>query len=261
MKSDISVYAAGVILLLGTTSLPPQPARAQYVNPYTGYNWNNPASSFLDTAIQGMQSRMMLSNSLASSNLSAAALRESYERQLKTGNSRIKSGKATTRITPRAFPVDEWLTRCGGTTPKKRKQILAEITTQRDIWAQEIRARHADPADMAQVLGLAFVLAWEAQTGGKATPAQYKGITQDFRNSLLKDPAYQGMSLADRQFLLERHLLGGTDPVRLMREGRRTNDSVTLQKAHDNGLRYVNLWLPRGFTHYEATPTGFQERK
>lgn len=257
MRNAAFIYATGTLMLLGIAL----PARAQYVNLYTGNNWNNPNSSLLDTAILGMRNRMMLSNALASSRVSAASLRAAYTRQVNLGQSRIKSGKATTRFTRGTFPTDYWVKQCGGTTPEKRKQCLAEFAVQKELWAQEARNRNADTNDMAQALGLAFVLAWEGQTGEKPTAAQYKGITQDFRTMLLKDALYQGMSASDRQTYFEGQMINATDSVRLLREGQQTGDTATLQKAHDSGKKYTNIWLPRGYTRYVATSTGFQETK
>lgn len=254
MRNSASFYAMMALLLLGTMS----PGYAQYTNPYTNNNWNNPNSSLLDTAILNARNRMMLSNSLFSS---AAAARAAYTKQMRLGESRIKSGKATTRFTRGPFPTEYWVKRCGGTTPEKRKQCLAEFAVQRTLWADEARVRNADTNDMAQALGLAFVLAWEGQTGEKPTAAQYKGITQDFRAMLLKDPLYQGMDAPSRQTYFESHMINSTDSVRLRREGQRSGSTAMVQKAHDGGRNYINAWLPRGFTRYEAIPTGFREAK
>lgn len=258
MRNTALVYATGTLVLLGAAL----PVHAQYVNPYTHNNWNNPNSSLLDTAILGIRNRMMLDSMLFSSHAtSPAALRAAYDKQVNLGQSRIKSGKATTRFTYGAFPTDFWVKQCGGNTPEKRQQCIAEFTVQRDIWAQEARARGTDTNDMAQALGLAFVLAWEGQTGKKATPAQYKGITQDFRTMLLKDAFYQGMSTPGRQTYFEERMINATDPVRLQREGQRSGDATMLEKARTEAKAYINAWLPRGYTRYEATPTGFQETR
>jgi hypothetical protein len=257
MKIATLVYATGALILLGATL----PANAQYINPYTNYSWNNSGSAFLDTTLIGMRHQLIMGSSLGAANISSAAIQAAYNKQLKLGQSRIKSGKATTRFTGRAFPTELWIKQCGGTTPVARKQIGDEIAIQRNIWSQEARARSADTSDMAQALGLAFVLAWEGQTGNKATTAQYKGITQDFRTMLLTDALYQGMSNTGKQAYLEGKLLGATDPVRLLREGERTGDAATVQKAHEGGSRYIKFWVPRGYTHYVATATGFRETK
>jgi len=257
MRNTTLVNALGAMTLLGVVL----PVQAQYVNPYTNNNWNNPGSSFLDTAIMNARNRMMLSNSLTASGGYSAALRAAYLKQVRLGESRIKSGTATTRFTSGPFPTEYWVTQSGGNTPEKRKQYSAELAIQRDIWAQEARTYHTDTNDMAQALGLAFVLAWEAQTGEKATPAQYQGITRDFRTFLLKEALYQGMSIPARQTYFEGRMIAATYAVRLLRIGQRTGDTTALQKAHDSGLRYVNSWVPRGYTHFVATTTGFQEAR
>jgi len=258
MRNTALPCATGALLFLATATLP---AQAQYVNPYTNNNWNNPNSSLLDTTLLGMRNRMMLDNNLLASRVSSAALTAAYNRQKRLGESRIQSGKATTRFSSGPFPTDYWVTRCGANTPEKRKQYAAEFVVQRDIFAQEARARHADTTDMAQALGLTFVIAWEGQTGQKATDAQYRGIAQDLRTMLLKDPLYQGMSAANRQTYFEGRMIDATEPVRLLHIAQRTGDPAMLQQAHTKGLNYVNTWLPHGYTHYEATPTGFQERR
>jgi len=166
MRNTTLVCATGALILQGVVL----PVHAQYVNPYTNNNWNNPGSSFLDTAIMNARNRMMLSNSLTSSRTSAAALRAAYLQQIRQGESRIKSGKATTRFSSGPFPTEYWVKQSGGNTPEKRKQYADEIAIQRGIWAEEARARNTGTSDMAQVLGLAFVLAWEAQTVTRPHP-------------------------------------------------------------------------------------------
>ncbi len=249
------------ILLLPLLLESPVCAQTTYTNPYTGNQFNNPNSSLLDTAILGVRNQMMLNSALANGRVSSSILREAYMKQMRLGESKIKTGKATTRFTQRAFPLDYWVKQTGGTTPEKRKQNAAELTAQRAIWMQESRARNVDPMDMAQALGLTFVLAREAQTGDKATAAQFKGITNDFRTMLLKNPLYQGMDATGRQRYFEDLMINSTDPVRLLREAQRTTDDATRQKAQESGQRYVHSWLPSGFTRYETTPTSYQEVK
>ena len=255
MRNVYLARACAAIAFLGVLIAPS--ARAQFVNPYTGRSFNNANSSMLDTGILGATRSMVLSGSLASSN------RASIERQMRLGQSRIKSGKATTRYTPREpFPLTFWLKRIGITDPAKRKQWGDESAVQKVLWEEEARSRGADLGDMADALSLTFMLGWEAQTGGeKATPAQFKGVAAGFRKMLLQNAYYQSMSLEDRQTYIEGQLLNASDSVRLLREAKRTGDAATLKQARDEGKRVTDEWLHAGQTHFVPNPTGFTGTK
>ncbi|MGC4047985.1 MAG: hypothetical protein QM758_29675 [Armatimonas sp.] len=254
MRNTVLTIAAGTLTAL--TALAVSPAQAQYTNPYTGRTFNNPNSSLLDTAILGASRSMMLSNSLFSGSTSARILAQ----QVKLGQQIIKRGKATTRYTARnPFPMELWLKRVN---PSAREQWAAEANVQKTLWDQEARARGANMNDMADALGLTFIMGWEAQTGGqKATTAQFKGISADFRQMLLKDAYFQGMSQADRQMFIEGKLLDSSDKIRLLREAKRIGDATMLQQARDGGKKVTDSWLPKGKTHYVPNPSGFTDVK
>lgn len=247
------------LTLVALAALSVSPVQAQYTNPYTGRTFNNPNSSLIDTAILGASRSMMLSNSLFSGNVSNRMLAQ----QLKRGEQIIKSGKATTRYTPRSpFPMEFWLKRTRTTDPAARKQWTEEATVQKALWDQEAKSRGANMGDMGDALALSFVMAWEAQTAGeKATSAQFKGTAGGFRKMLLGNAYYQSMSQAEKQTYIEGQLLNASDAVRLLREAKQTGDTATLQKARADGKKATDTWLQKGQTHFVPNPSGFTGTK
>jgi hypothetical protein len=250
-----SLSAVGGLCLFIVT-----PAYAQYTNPYTGTTWNNPMSSFLDTVIMNNRNAAMMRNGLNSNMASSLAAAKS--RMLKAGNLKIKNGQATTRFrSPGPFNTEEWITRCGAKTPEMRRQFAGEIALQREIWNQEVSARNADKSDMAALLGVAFVLGWEAHTGGqKATGTQYRWVVNDFRRSLMKDAYFQGMSAADKQYLQEQQMISATDAVRLWRQGVKNGSRADQKAGKESGGRFLQLWWDAPIERLIATPTGFATR-
>lgn len=257
-KSRLVVFLLASVCGLSLLSV--KPAQAQYTNPHTGYTWNNPMSSFLDTVILNNRNSLMLNNRLNSSRVVSAAAIKS--RMLKAGNLKIKNGHATTRFrTVAPFNTGEWITRCGAKTPEMRRQFAEEIKIQREIWNQEVAARNADKSDMASLLGTAFVLAWEAHSGGqKATGPQFQWVVKDFRRSLMKDPYFQGMSDVDKQYLYEQQMIDATDAVRLWRQGQKTGN-LNDQKAGKAGAeRFLARWWDEPVDMLVAAPNGFTNR-
>lgn len=256
MKKPFVVTTA-LALALGATGIP---AHAQYTNPHTGNVFNNPTSSLIDTMILNKGREMMMSNSINSSMASSMAAVRS--RIMRAGAEKIKRGRASTHFTRLSpFNTEEWITRCGAKTPEVRRQYAAEIATQREIWAQEVRARGANPDDMAEMLAIAFVLAWEPHSGGqKATDAQYRWVMADFRKSLLKDPYFQGMSAADKQYLFENNLIGSTDTVRQWREGAAASNTEMQQAGRRAASKFLDSWWEGPVENLIATPTGFADK-
>lgn len=259
MRNAVLNVAAGT-LFIGFTFVVAPSAQAQftgqYTNPHTGRTFNNSVSSLLDTAILNMGRQMLMESSMMSASTANRLLAE----QKRRGAQVIKSGRANTRFTPRSpFPTEWWLKRVPA---DQRKQWAEEAALQKTIWDQYAQDCGANKNDMADVLALTFVMGWEAQTGGqRATPAQFRGIAKDFRQMMLKDTFFQGMSLGERQVYTEGHLLNASDTVRLLREARRTRDDVTLMTAKVKGRTVTDAWLPTGYTHYVAVASGFQHSK
>lgn len=248
-----------ILTSLALLAISPLYAQTTHTNPYTGRTFNNSVSSLLDTAILDMGRNMLME----SSTRSASAANWILAQQKKRGALVIKSGKASTRFTPRSpFPIQWWLTRVGLTDPNKRKIWAEEASFQKTIWDMEAQRCGANRNDMADVLALTFVMGWEAQTAGeKATPAQFRGIAKDFRQMILRDTFFQGMSPAEKQVYTEGHLLNASNTVRLLREARRTRDDITLMTARAKGRTVTDAWLPTGYTHYVGVASTFKPAK
>ncbi len=238
------------------------PAQAQYVspytNPYTGRIFNNPNSSFFDTVITNNHNMRMLNNRMNPALI--ASMGNTRALRMRAGATRIKKGLASTSIPSTSFQTNAWVARCGGKTPEQKSQILAELVAQKDIWNQEMRARGAKSDDLAQALGVSFVLAWEAYSGQRATEQQFRWIVNDFRRFLLKDAFYQGMSATEKQYLAEANMLNSTDTVRQYRAGLKQSDAALQKSGQAAAGKFLETWWDSSASNIIATPTGFANR-
>lgn len=260
MRDRRSIFAVGAAVAACAGA--GKPAQAQYVNPHTGTNWNNPMSSTLDTAIIGMRNSAMLRNSL-NANMAASGASAAYTRKVRVGAAKIKAGRATTRFSAVApFNLEEWLTRCGAKTPEQRRQYGEEIRLQRRLLDEEARAFGADRGDMAPSLGLCFAMAWEAYTGGqRATEKQYRWLVNDFRRTLLKDAYFQGMNAAEKQYLFEENMINATDALRLWRESRLAGDEEKRKRAREGAARFLARWWDEPVENLTAAEDRFTSRR
>lgn len=232
-------------------------ARAQYVNPNTGINWNNPVSSSIDTSLYWQRQRMMMENSLASQQaLAAEKLRR--ERILAAGNEKVRRGQASTRFAAQPFQVEPWMKRWRPKTEAERKQLIDECQVQGEIWAKEAKVRGANLKDIAESAALAFVLAYQVVSDGDtATPKAYQFLVQSFRDYYLKDAYFQGMPDADKQGIHDGIFLGSTDPVRRWNLGKAGNDPAELTAAKKEARDHLTKYWSGSIEKLRATPDRF----
>jgi hypothetical protein len=220
----------------GLTLLPASTARAQFDRPF-----DYPTASRVDTVAQRNFLTMMMRRSVTN----AAARAEMARRAAGTraGALKIKKGTATTRFAAAPLNIEAWLKRWNPKTAEERRRLYDETVTQKAIWAQEAKARGTNLNDMAESLALSFALAYEVHAGSeKVAPGAYRWLVGDFKRTLMKDANYQGMSAADKQFIVDGALLNSTDAVRLWRIGKQNNDVVSLEKARKTAKVHLDQW-------------------
>lgn len=221
-------------------ALAPGVARAQYVNPYTHNNWNNPVSASIDTMLYFNRQRMMLEHSLNYNRLRQDLRQKNQQRGqpksqpqtqspprsqpqdalrrqriTEAGQLVVKQGRATTRFASAPFQTDVWITRWQPRTPAERLRLAQECRAQVDLWNREARLRGANLDDIGDTVALGFVLAYRVHAGGHEAPAgAFRSAAAAQRESYLKDPYFQGMPLEDKRYLQDTIFLESTDIVR-----------------------------------------------
>lgn len=248
-----------IAVIVGLSCLSAAPARAQVTNPYTGNTFDDSASSLRDTMIRNRHWEMLYAGNLSSSIFAEAEMRRrTIEAE---GMRRIERGQATTRFSAAPFSTEAWLNKWAPKTSADRQRLYAECQAQKQIWADAVRARGTNLQDMAECLALSFVLAYEIHSGTPVAEKPYRWLVGDFRRALLKDPYFQGMPAADKQYLLDTNFLNATDPVRLWRLGKAKNDTALLTQARQEAQAQLKRWWDEPVENLRMTADKFVNRR
>jgi len=248
----LTVVAVVVIAATGAGE-----ARAQYVNPNTGINWNNPVSASIDRSRYWMQQGRIAEANIAAQH-EAAAEAARNDRILAAGNEKIRRGQATTRFTTRPFQIDLWMKVWRPKTPADRQREIDECKVQGEIWAREVKARRVDLNDIAETAALAFVLAYEVKSDGdKASAKAYQSLIKQFREYFLNYAYFQGMTEAHKQWHQEGLFLSATNPVRRWQRARSLNDAAELAGAKKEASEFLDVYWKGSIDTLRATPDRF----
>jgi hypothetical protein len=176
------------------------------------------------------------------------------------GEARIKAGHATTTF------------RLGAPIAPEKYGAMAPTPAERQAWTKEyyqalhsfgelVIANNGKLDDVADDLGMAFVLAYEVYSGGqKATLAQRMTYTEATRQNILHNALFQANGDQDRQLFVEMH---GMDAalarMQLIAAQQSRNPALrdhALQLARDT---LAALW-PYPVEGLELTKNGFEDR-
>lgn len=235
-KSLFAVAIAASVFTLGA----PRSAHAQFIAPFgTGYQganglqYNNGTSALLSVMIQNNMNMTMMRNSLNSSHFltygggSRRSGATPAQLQARRGRALIKSGRATMAFKMRPAPAYLWVAEWAKKNARGRAGANAEWQAQSAIWRQAVAARGATYGDMAQMLGVAFVMCAEAYSGRQINKAGYNAKVANIRRIYLQSPGYQGWTQAEKQDLYERTLLSASWAMYLRRQGKITEARKT----------------------------------
>lgn len=204
-------------LLLGALTLP---ARAQYTDSM-GYRYNNPVSAQIGTHLNNQ----MMSNAMRSQVFNQAMANRGTARAYNAAQARgkrlVAQNRGTTRFAPRPFPIDKYMAGVwsGQGDFKLRQRNYQEWLGQKAIWTREIKARGAQPNDMAQLQALAFLIGVEAYSGQRVSNAGFAAKSASIRRVYLKDVNYQSYSALQKQEFLETTLVSATYALWLRENG------------------------------------------
>lgn len=218
--------------------------------------------------VYGNDSQSTAINNWGLSNMANLARLEN-EAKHKRGRALIRARRATTLFTPRPFPLEAYLVKWGAANdPAKRQSNTKAWKRQKALYDAEIKSRGAHPNDLAQVMAVCFVMAYEAQSSQRANASQFKSMVSGFRSSLLQDEFYQGESNFEHQLLIEQQILDATAALYYRRhlnmDGAPLNAATraeNIAEARKEGMEFIGRWWSGGFENFKATPTNFVTRK
>ena len=214
----------------------PAVACAQYSD-NLGYSYNNMMSATIGTYLNGQSNLFYARQALYRSMRNAGP-----DPQEMRGRALIERGAATMAFATRPFPLAKWLDAWGAGDPRKREKAAREWVAQQAIWAGEIRSRHANPGDMAQMMALSFVACAEAYTGQRVSDAGFRKQTQEFRKVWMKDPLYQGRTAVAKQELYEDSMLTGSYALYLRRMAVKGSPEGDAAKARTTAEGFLDKW-------------------
>ncbi|RYG36162.1 hypothetical protein EON81_10610 [bacterium] len=143
---------------------------------------------------------------------------------------------------PRTPPVQKWLDNWSAGDSAKRRSSYDEYLKQKAIWQAETKARGTKPNDLSQVMATAFVLAYEAYTGRRASETGYKKMVEEFRTGFRKDAGLRTASNDRKNEIAEDAMLGATDAVMRRRGGQIATDPDRIAKAKEVSGKFLDRW-------------------
>ncbi len=165
-----------------------RPAAAQWRNPYTGTNWNNPMSSLADTMLRNKINEAMLQRTLDNKSGAAPssqpASHEPYEKtDFKPGKQRLVVAQIV-----------------GGLTQnEQQRQVL--VAGMEQVFAQYEKAVRKN--NVAYSVAFLLAASLTVQTGEQLDDAKTEQLAQTINDVLAANPAFVKASASDRQKLYE----------------------------------------------------------
>jgi hypothetical protein len=185
---------------------------AQWTNPYTGHQFNNPISSTLDTIIQGQMQQRMLERSMAA------------RRGQKPATPVVHANIAATDFNPvgKGHPTMEAYLQAPTLTPDARKMMRAMFDATFDMLAQTRRNNVATALTSAVALSSGMV-------GGRPlTAPAAQELLLSVNDLLAESPQFSRLKPKDKQVMYET-LVMTTAMLAILQEGGKTNPDMRAQ--------------------------------
>lgn len=234
VKNLVLVFGISACSLAAATPA----AHAQYKD-NLGNGYNNSTSALLGTMIN----RNAMSRSISPIGGAGGGGRSAIERAANAQEARgrllIKQGKATTHVTMRPFPIDKWMQTDWNGDAETRRKNYGEYLSQKQLWADELKARGAKGDDIGDVYALAMATCFEAYTGKRLSDAGFQKLAHEYHKAWRNAPYYQAGALTDKQKRMEETMLLGSYPLYLSRKG-------DTEKAKSESKRFMDKWWDGG---------------
>lgn len=260
---------AGVLASLSVANAPM--AGAQVVTQDANGLYRNQSGGVFHSE-SSAQMDQMINNNMAMSNAMTQVYMNALQQDILTrahGNNIIKSGRATVRFPMRAWPTDYWMQNTIVDTTisaeEDRRIRFNGIIAQRAKFAQEMKARNAKSGDMADIMSVLSIIAYEASSGRRVNNAGFRSMSKTWHNDLLKDAMFQARTTQSKQLFYESELLSATYAWYLRNRGdvagARAQGKKFLTKwwgkntaGVENALAYNANKAPISSTRYAKTP-------
>jgi len=197
------VVFASIVL----AGLPPVPVSAQYTNPHTGTNWNNPTSSFIDTVLlhnmQSMQLRtsMMVNRSMLLESLGRSGPRltrkqkAQADRFAKYRGTMFKSGKPVMPAQLAASFIKK-----PGT---QRDDLTKLFNALLEVYNQRSKQQKAPPNDLARTLAYCIAMNYAYYTEQEVSALGLAMLRGKIRTALSASDKFRAMKDNDKQKISE----------------------------------------------------------
>lgn len=238
-------------------------ASAQYTNPYTGRNFNNPVSSYLDTVIQNRMQQSMVNQQMFSQQVFNQMMMDTTRRNI--GKDRIAKGRNSTRFTPSAKgSAIEALVPKELSGAERRKALEVNQTCLKQF-KTAVGNMGLLPNDMADGRALAFVMAYTAYRGQDPGVQRLKLLCTNYRTTLMSDPYFQGFMDDERQQEYERLAVAAVLSISARDAASRATPgsekrAVLLQTAERLSAPILQRLWGKPIDGLELTSAGFGDR-
>ena len=205
--SSSRVLRWAVIAIVAVIGFQSTPARAQYTNPHTGTNWNNPTSSFLDTVLlnnrQMMQlqttqmvNRNMLLRSLGRSGPKLSKKQKAQaDRFAKYRGTMFKSGKP---IMPAQLAAS--FVKKAGTERDDLQKVFGILL---DVYNKRSKEQKAPANDLARTLAYCIAMNYAYYTEQEVSAAGLSMLRGKIRTALGTSDKFRKMKDKDKQKISE----------------------------------------------------------
>ncbi len=199
------------------------------------------------------QMDQMINNNMAMSNAMTQVYMNALQQDILTrsrGNQIIKSGRATVRFPMRAWPTDYWMQNTvidkTMNAEEERRVRFSGIVAQRQKFAQEMKLRGAKWGDMADMMSVLSIIAYEASSGRRVNSAGFRSMTKTWHHDLLRDAMFQARTTESKQLFYEGELLSATYAWYLRNAG-------DVAGARAQGRKFLAKWWGKNVAAVEAS--------
>jgi hypothetical protein len=189
-------------------------AQAQWTNPYTGHQSNNPISSTLDTIIQGQMQQRMLERSMAARRGQTPP----------TPAAHVNLAASDFRPAGKGHPTVEAYLNSPTLTPEARKMMRPVFDATFNMLAQTRKN------NVATALASAVAIAEGIVSGQQYSAPAAQQLLLGVNDLLAQSPQFTRLKPADKQMMYET-LVMTTALMAILQEGGKTNPEMRAQSV------------------------------
>lgn len=233
----VSLIALSILFLLGVTNN----ASAQYTNPYTFRQWNNPVSSYIDTILLHRIQRQMLQRSIRNRQASGTQAKGSTGKASANSRSTPSDASAPAADAPK-FPITATNFKSSGVRllPAKLANATPDITApqKEELGTAYLRIldayeKEAPKNNVAYALTFLLGTSMQITQGTEVGDAEAEQIARLLNDVLAAAPEFQKLTVRDKQAVYEVAIITGGVIVAINQMGVEQNDEEMKQQAKE----------------------------